>query len=73
MAIGDVLGHLGPAAQPYIVVAALAVIGPRGTFGLMILMIAIAASIILCGGDQDGRRPPDHAGSSARLHRSRAR
>jgi MFS transporter, putative metabolite:H+ symporter len=50
MAIGDGLGHLGGAVQPYIVVAALAVIGPRGTFGLMILMIAIAASVILFGG-----------------------
>lgn len=50
MAIGDGLGHLGGAVQPYIVVAALAAFGPRATFGLMIVMIAIAAVIILLGG-----------------------
>ncbi len=50
MSIGDGLGHLGGAVQPYIVVAGLAAFGPRGTFGLMIIMIAIAASIILFGG-----------------------
>jgi putative MFS transporter len=50
MSIGDGLGHLGGAVQPYIVVAGLAAVGPRGTFGLMIVMIAIAASIILFGG-----------------------
>jgi putative MFS transporter len=50
MSIGDGLGHLGGAVQPYIVVAALAAFGPRGTFGLMVGMIAIAASIILFGG-----------------------
>lgn len=50
MAIGDGLGHLGGAVQPYIVVAALAAVGARGTFGLMIAMIAVAASIILFGG-----------------------
>ena len=50
MAIGDGLGHLGGAVQPYIVVAALAAFGPRPTFGLMVAMIAIAAVIILFGG-----------------------
>jgi putative MFS transporter len=50
MSIGDGLGHLGGAVQPYIVVAGLAAFGPRGTFGLMIAMIAIAAAIILLGG-----------------------
>lgn len=50
MSIGDGLGHLGGAVQPYIVVAGLAAFGPRGTFGLMIVMIAIAASIIFFGG-----------------------
>jgi putative MFS transporter len=50
MSIGDGLGHLGGAVQPYIVVAGLAAFGPRGTFGLMIAMIAVAAAIILFGG-----------------------
>ncbi|MCE3550476.1 MFS transporter [Pseudonocardia sp. RS11V-5] len=50
MSIGDGLGHLGGAVQPYIVVAGLAAFGARGTFGLMIAMIAIAAAIILFGG-----------------------
>lgn len=50
MSIGDGLGHLGGAVQPYIVVAGLAAIGARGTFGLIIAMIAIAAAIILLGG-----------------------
>ncbi|MCE0761662.1 MFS transporter [Pseudonocardia kujensis] len=50
MSIGDGLGHLGGAVQPYIVVAGLAAFGPRGTFGLMIGMIAVAAAIILFGG-----------------------
>jgi MFS transporter, putative metabolite:H+ symporter len=50
MSIGDGLGHLGGAVQPYIVVAALAAFGARGTFGLMVAMIAVAAAIILFGG-----------------------
>lgn len=50
MSIGDGLGHLGGAVQPYIVVAALAAFGPRATFGLMVGMIAIAALIMLLGG-----------------------
>jgi putative MFS transporter len=50
MSIGDGLGHLGGAVQPYIVVAGLAAFGARGTFGLMIAMIAIAALIIVFGG-----------------------
>lgn len=50
MSIGDGLGHLGGAVQPYIVVAGIAAFGARGTFGLMIAMIAIGAAIILFGG-----------------------
>lgn len=50
MAIGDGLGHLGGAVAPYIIVAALALVGPRGTFGLIVVMIAIGAAIILFGG-----------------------
>ena len=50
MSIGDGLGHLGGAVQPYVVVAALAAFGPRATFGLMVAMIAIAALIMLLGG-----------------------
>jgi putative MFS transporter len=36
-------------------VAGLAAFGPRGTFGLMVVMIAIAASIILFGGMKTAR------------------
>lgn len=50
MSIGDGLGHLGGAVQPYVVVAGLAAFGPRGTFGLIIAMLAIGAAIILFGG-----------------------
>ncbi len=50
MSIGDGLGHLGGAVQPYIVVAGIAAFGARGTFGLIIIMIVIAGSIILFGG-----------------------
>lgn len=50
MSIGDGLGHLGGAVQPYIVVAGIAGIGARGTFGLIAAMIAIAAVVILVGG-----------------------
>lgn len=50
MSIGDGLGHLGGAVQPYIVVAGLAAFGARGTFGLIVAMIAIGSAIILFGG-----------------------
>jgi putative MFS transporter len=50
MSIGDGLGHLGGAVQPFIVVASLAAFGARATFGLMIAMIAIGAAIIALGG-----------------------
>jgi putative MFS transporter len=50
MSIGDGLGHLGGAVQPYVVVASLAAFGARATFGLMMAMIAIGAAIIVLGG-----------------------
>jgi MFS transporter, putative metabolite:H+ symporter len=50
MAIGDGLGHLGAAVQPYIVVASLAAFGSRGTFGLIAAIILIAATVMLTGG-----------------------
>lgn len=50
MSIGDGLGHLGGAVQPYIVVAGLSAFGARGTFGLIVAMIAIGSAVILFGG-----------------------
>lgn len=50
MSIGDGLGHVGGAIQPYIVVAALAAFGPRPTFMLIGGMTAVAMLIIMLGG-----------------------
>ena len=50
MSIGDGLGHLGGAIQPYIVVAALASIGARGTWWVIAAMLAVALALIFFGG-----------------------
>lgn len=50
MSIGDGLGHVGGAIQPYIVVAVLAAFGPRPTFIAIAAMTVVAMGIILFGG-----------------------
>lgn len=50
MSIGDGLGHLGGAVQPYIVVAALGALGARATFWVIAGMLAVGALVILLGG-----------------------
>lgn len=50
MSIGDGLGHIGGAIQPYIVVAVLAAFGPRPTFGVIAVITAVALLIMLIGG-----------------------
>jgi putative MFS transporter len=50
MSIGDGIGHLGGAVQPYIVVAALAAVGARATFWVIAAMVAAGAVVMLAGG-----------------------
>jgi len=50
MSIGDGLGHIGGAIQPYIVVAVLAAFGPRPTFVVIAGITAVAMLIMLVGG-----------------------
>lgn len=50
MSIGDGLGHIGGAIQPYIVVAVLAAFGPRPTFLVIGAITLVAMLIMLLGG-----------------------
>ncbi|HEY3685273.1 MAG TPA: MFS transporter [Streptosporangiaceae bacterium] len=56
MSIGDGLGHIGGAVQPYVVVAVLAAFGPRPTFVTIGAMTVVAMLIILLGGIRTMRR-----------------
>jgi putative MFS transporter len=49
MAIGDGVGHLGGAVQPFIVLALLAALGPRSDFWWMAGMVVVALLIMLGG------------------------
>lgn len=49
MAIGDGLGHIGAAIQPFIIIPVLGAVGPRGTFWF-IGFLALVSLVIILGG-----------------------